>query len=94
MDVTTAQQIVNETIEGRKRWGRMFLSEYSQERILDALVALDEEGRLAWQQFEELVHKDELTAANRKLTAALAREAKQKKQIEKLKQQIAANSGE
>lgn len=87
MDVTKARQIILETIDGRKRWGKMFRSEHDLAYILDALVHLDSEGTLAFNTSQDQ-HSEELTKTKRQLTAALAREAKQKKQIESLKHQV------
>ena len=92
MDVQKARQIVSSTISGRKRWGQLFTSEYRIEDILDALVCLEEEVGLVLD-----AGADDLTKSKRQLTAAKAREAKQKKQIDKLKGDLsraAAESGD
>ena len=95
MDVTKARQIVSETAAGRARWGKLFTSGYSEAELLDALVVLDQEIG-----FAALADHDELVKTKRQLTAALAREGKQKKRIESLtaelvalEERYAANSG-
>ena len=87
MEVSAARKIVGETVSGRLRWGKMFLSAYSMEQVLDALVALEDAGALALTKATQ-EGSEELTKVKRQLTAAKAREAKQKKQIEDLKEHV------
>ena len=89
MDVQKARQIVSSTISGRKRWGKMFNSEYGIAEILDALVCLEEEVGLVLE-----AGSDDLTKSKRQTTASKAREAKLKKKVTKLEEQIAHLLGE
>lgn len=88
MDVKKAQQIVSKAISGRARWGKLYYCENSMEEVLDALMCLDQEMILAVNHQDNLVEKEDLTKARRQVTAAKAREARQKKQIKKLEQEI------
>ena len=87
MEVSDARKIVGETVSGRLRWGKMFLSAFSMEQVLDALVALEEAGALALTKATQ-EGSEELTKVKRQLTAAKAREAKQKKQLEDLRNEV------
>lgn len=84
MDVTKAQKIVSRAISGRARWGKLYYCENTIEEVLDALMCLDEAMVLAVNHQDNLVEKEDLTKARRQVTAAKAREARQKKQIKKL----------
>ena len=75
-----ARLIVSEVIAARIRWGTMFSWPHNKMDVLDALVKL--EGMLTQAQSG---NSDELTKVKRQLTASLAREAKLKKQVRKLK---------
>lgn len=90
MDLEKAQQIVQDTIEGRKRWGQMFYSEFNSDTLLDALVCLSE----AVQESAGAVSREELTLVKRQLTASKAREAKLKKQIINLQEILAVREQE
>lgn len=87
MDLSTAQRIIDEAVAGRKRWGMMWVSEYSPDNLLDALICVS--GALE----ESLggVPREEHTLVTRQLTASKAREAKLKKKIEKLEDIIKIN---
>lgn len=88
MDVTKAQRIVSRAVSGRTRWGKLYACEDNMNDVLDALVCLDEERILAVNNQDNLVEKEDLTKARRQVTAAKAREARQKKKIEKLEKEI------
>jgi septal ring factor EnvC (AmiA/AmiB activator) len=78
-----AKAIVQDVLEGRMRFGEMYgLGTFSPSQILNALVELHEEGLLLAD-----ANSEELTKVKRQLTASKAREAKLKKQIEKLKEE-------
>lgn len=87
MDVEKAKRIVAETVEFRKRWGGLggrgenSLGAYVVDDLVDALALLLDEGEVT-----AVGHSESLTKVKRQLTAALAREAKLKKQVEKLKE--------
>jgi 50S ribosomal subunit-associated GTPase HflX len=72
----------------------MYFCENNMEEVLDALIVLDEEMVLAVNHQDNLVEKEDLTKARRQVTAAKAREARQKKQIAKLEERIWALEGE
>jgi len=65
----------------------MFRSEHDMSIVLDALVHLDSEGTLALDAANE-GRSEELTKVKRQLTAAKAREAKQKKKIGQLEKEV------
>lgn len=88
MDVQKAQKIVSRAISGRARWGKLFFCENNMEEVLDALIVLDEAMVLAVNHQDNLVEKEDLTKARRQVTAAKAREARQKKQIKKLEAEV------
>jgi 50S ribosomal subunit-associated GTPase HflX len=94
MDVTKAQKIVSRAISGRARWGKLYFCENNMEEVLDALIVLDDAMVLAVNHQDNLVEKEDLTKARRQVTAAKAREARQKKQIKKLEERIWALEGE
>lgn len=88
MDVQKAQKIVSKAVEGRKRWGRMYASDLTVEELFDALLVLDEALVLAVTNQDNLVEKEDLTKARRQVTAANAREQRQKKKIAKLEKEV------
>ena len=80
MTIDEARAVVNETIEGRKRWCQQFdAATIGVEKILDALVVLREHGE----------DGAEVTAANRRTGAAKGREAKWKGKMEHAQQELA-----
>lgn len=87
VNLEQAQKIVQDTIEGRKRWGKMFAGEASSTQLLDALCVLSE----ALEDTLGGISREEHTRVIRQLTASKAREAKLKKQIEKLEGIISIN---
>ncbi len=81
-----AQQICDHVAKQRKRWGRHAgFGDFSQEQVLDALVALHEEG-----MFEQLDEALDVAAANRRAGAAEARESKTRKRLENVEAQLTA----
>jgi len=90
MDADKARRIVAEIVAFRQRWGNLggtgpdSLGAYTLDDLVEALAFLVEEGDITVQG-----HSEGLTKVKRQLTAALAREAKQKKQIEELKEALA-----
>ena len=84
--MSNARKIVDECVEFYARWGRLADESlpYKASELIDAMIALEEE-----KDADYLSHREELTLARRQLTAAKAREGKQKKQIERLQAAIA-----
>lgn len=79
-----AKQLVKEVIEGRARWGKAFgAGPFRIDDVMDALVELHNEGLIATD-----ASKEDLVKAKRQLTASQAREAKLKKQVKSLKNQV------
>ena len=91
MNIEEAQSVVAEVIEGRRRWGISYGSgAFSLSQITEALVTVadelgDQDGIAA---AAVQVKQDELTKVKRQLTASKAREAKLKKKIAELEEQV------
>lgn len=84
MDVQRATQIVEAVVAGRKRWENSYgTGEFSVGEITEAMLVLHSEGKVLTQD-----HSDALTKVKRQLTASKAREAKLKKQVKALKNQV------
>ena len=80
-----AKEVVAMVVAGRARWGKSYgTGPFTADDILDALVELQNVGEDSADALQA-----ELVKAKRQLTAALAREAKQKKQIAALKEELA-----
>ena len=79
--MSRARQVIEECKEFYARWGQLADKSlpYNASELLDAMIAVEED-----QEQGEADHSRELTKVKRQLTAALAREAKQKKQIDRL----------
>ena len=76
-----AQNLVAHVVEQRARWGKHYDgSDVSVDKILDCLVVLAQHLTDSEKDLRE-----SLTLANRQLSAAGAREVRQKKQIERLR---------
>ena len=81
MDAIEAGRIVAAVIAGRIRWGTAYgTGEFSVSEITEALVRQYEAGEIIGQEAAQ-----ELLKVKRQLTASQAREAKLKKEIERLK---------
>lgn len=78
-----ANRLVAAVVAGRQRWGQSYgTGEFTSDQILDALVEMHQNGEIE----ADTAHED-LVRVKRQLTASQAREAKLKKQVEKLKDQ-------
>ncbi len=84
MSPEKATKIVSAVIAGRKRWGYNYgTGEFSVADITEALVVMNEAGEIA----ADTAH-DDLVREKRRLTAAVAREARAKKANIKLKDDL------
>lgn len=75
MTYAQAAILAQSIVTGRKRWGLQYSLPVNQSDLLDALVVLHDAGNF------DGPTKDQLTLVKRQLTAALAREAKLRKQL-------------
>jgi hypothetical protein len=75
MTVEQASILAKSIVSGRKRWGLQYTLPVLLSDLLDALVVLDSAGNF------DGPTQAELNLTKRQLTAALAREAKLRKQL-------------
>ena len=83
MDTLKAKEIIKHVADQRVRWGKLYLGDdIPWEQVMDALVWLSDQLDIMQ---HDLVPKADLTAANRKLAAAAARETKLRNDLKELK---------
>lgn len=75
MTYAQAAILAQNIVTGRKRWGLQYSLPVTPADLLDALVVLHDAGNF------DGPTKEQLTLVKRQLTAALAREAKLRKQL-------------